>query len=171
MPIERHEENLKSPVNCPTPSATSDEIHNAPLISKYSEELENILVEFFGASGNDLHEKISSVEHTLPQQMKTKLRAVATNGNKEANQKNFKAPDSTAHEKLCCEALKELRALSGEGGWNLVGFIYIAISGLAGLSIGIRNFGLTAGIGFALAFMLFCAWILWPKTLRLAFRN
>lgn len=170
MPIEYPEDEMVSLAKSSIPSVASGERRNATAAFQYSKDLEDILVESFGASGIGLHEKISSVEHALPQAIKIKLRAVATTHYEAAHAQYIEIPDSAAHGALCSEALTDLRALSGEGrGWKLGGFIFLGISGLAGFSIGVRNFGLGAGIAFAALFTLYCAWILWPKVLREAF--
>lgn len=172
MPIECPEDEIVSLAKSSTPFAASGEFRSAALAVKSSKDLENILVESFGASGIGLHEKISSVEHALPQGMKTKLRAVANIHNKVIHEKYLEVLDTAAYEAQCREALTDLRALSGEGrGWQLVCFLFVGISGFAGFSIGIRNFGLCAGIAFAVVFMLYCVWIFWPKVLRETFRS
>ncbi|MFC7297651.1 hypothetical protein [Herminiimonas aquatilis] len=170
MPIEYPDDEMVSLAKNSSSSLAAAERLHATAAVKYSKDIENILVESFGASGIGLHEKISSVEHALPQGMKIKLRAVATIHYEVVHAKYLEISYSAAHEAQCREALTDLRALSGEGrGWKLGGFIFLGISGLAGFSIGVRNFGLGAGIAFATLFTLYCAWILWPKVLREAF--
>lgn len=130
--MECTEDKIVSPTKSSTPSPAQDEFSSAEGAIKYSNEIENIREESFGArSDTSLHEKISSIESALPQCQKT-----------------------------------------GKGdGWKLMYFVFLGMTGCVGFSIGVRNFGLVAGTVFAVMIMLFCAWILWPKTLHEIFRS
>jgi hypothetical protein len=59
----------------------------------YSRELEAILERKFAATGKGLHEKISSVEGTLPAAALPELRRIATLRNKVVHEADFRLPD------------------------------------------------------------------------------
>ncbi|GAB4819559.1 hypothetical protein N2152v2_006605 [Parachlorella kessleri] len=66
------------------------------LVIRSSKELEHVLEACFGAQGKGLHEKVTSVQHLLPQDLVRKIRYLATIRNKLVHEFGFNSiPDRT----------------------------------------------------------------------------
>lgn len=166
MPIRCPEDGIVNPAKSSVSSIASDELCSVAEVVKCSKEIGDILDEFFDATGAGLSEKVSSIEHALPQGMKTKLRAVAVIYNKVTCERQFGPSEIAAYVAQCRDTLTDLRALTGEGsGRWLVELMFIGISGFAGFSVGMRNFNFGGGIALALVCVSGCALVLWHKRL------
>ena len=93
-----------------------------------SRRLEQMLERSFGASGRGLHEKTSSVEDRLPDQLVRKLRLVATVRNKVVHEEGS-IDDRRRFLAAAKEAERELKRLSRgrRPGWRLVRWILAAL--------------------------------------------
>ena len=93
-----------------------------------SRRLEQMLERGFGASGRGLHEKTSSVEDRLPDQLVRKLRLVATVRNKVVHEEG-PIDDRKRFLAAAKEAERELKRLSRgrRPGWRLVRWVLVAI--------------------------------------------
>lgn len=81
-----------------------------------SKRLERLLEKNLKASGRGLHEKVSSVEGRLPEQLVRKLRKVATVRNKIVHEEKYtKIEDRKRFIRICDEAEREIRSLHGKG--------------------------------------------------------
>jgi hypothetical protein len=75
--------------------------------------LEALLEAGLGATGKGLHEKVSSVQASLPPPLVKKLRFVATIRNKIVHESDYqKMDDRPAFERVCDEAEGELRGMT-----------------------------------------------------------
>lgn len=78
-------------------------------VFKYSRELETLLEQHWGASGQGLHSKVTSVQHRLPAAVIRKLRFVATVRNHLAHEAGFKVNNLAAFSAKAEQALAYLK--------------------------------------------------------------
>lgn len=81
--------------------------------------LETLLEEERGARGRGLHEKVSSVEHTLPAALVKRLRFIATVRNRLVHEPDSNRLDNRRdYEQACDQAERELHQLSQPKEWG-----------------------------------------------------
>ena len=82
------------------------------LVISNCKRLENILEEGLGASGKGLHEKVSSVQGSLPPPLVKRLRYIATVRNKLIHESDSnRLNDPNGYREACSRAEAELRTL------------------------------------------------------------
>jgi hypothetical protein len=83
---------------------------------KRCKRLETLLEEDFGAAGRGLHEKVSSVEHDLPDKLVRRLRFIASVRNKLVHEADVdRLEDRRDYERTCDEVERELQRLGSRG--------------------------------------------------------
>ena len=105
--------------------------------------LEGVLENDFGANGRGLHEKISSVQDKLPQDLVKKLRFVATVRHQLVHDNNVDRLDNReAFTKACDQAEKKLKLLLAPSGAGKLGcsLIIVAIGGIIAFSTSLLVF-------------------------------
>ncbi|MDO9180372.1 MAG: DNA translocase FtsK 4TM domain-containing protein [Agitococcus sp.] len=90
----------------PTESPTEAPIE---LAVRYSKQLESILEQKFAAEGRGLHEKVSSVEDLLSEDLVRKLRWIATMRNKVVHEDDFEIENLASFRDSCEQALALLK--------------------------------------------------------------
>lgn len=75
-------------------------------VIKGARRIEGVLEKDFGAEGKGLHEKLSSVESKLPQELQRRIRWIATMRNKTVHEEGFE-PDSIEDFNRACEDIVE----------------------------------------------------------------
>ncbi len=77
---------------------------------RYSKRLEGILERRFGAAGRGLHEKLTSVETKLPQDIVRSIRCVATMRNSAIHEDDFEIKDVEDFTKTCEQLIQRLES-------------------------------------------------------------
>lgn len=117
------------------------------LAIKRCKRLEALLEEELGASGRGLHEKVSSVEDSLPEPLVKRLRFIATVRNKLVHEPDSnQLDDRRDYEAACDAAERELKKLGGRhagigGSWAtstgvVVGLLVVLLLLLLVLCVG-----------------------------------
>jgi hypothetical protein len=83
------------------------------LVHKVSRDIEEVLCDRFGADGRGLHEKLSSVNHLIPDRLENRIRWLASLRNKVSHE-NFDLPNPEAYRKAGEEAFAELQRLANQ---------------------------------------------------------
>lgn len=98
-------------------------------VIKRCKYLEGVLESDFGANGRGLHEKISSVQDQLPQDLVKKLRFIATVRNQLVHDNNVDRLDNReAFKKACDQAEKKLKSLLAASGAGKLGCSLIIVA-------------------------------------------
>lgn len=109
------------------------------LAIRKSRKLEQMLERSFGASGRGLHEKTSSIENRLPQQLVRKLRLVATVRNKVLHEEG-EIDDRQRFVAAADEAERELKRLARgkrKPGRRVLLWVILAAALLLGILLGV----------------------------------
>src|SRR5688572_18339798 len=106
-----------------------------------SQRLEQLLERDFGATGKGLHQKVSSIEDTMPQDLVRKLRLVATVRNKVVHE-NARFDDKPRFLEAADAAERELKAMIARRGRGrrgvrrLVVFMVLILLAAAATNVG-----------------------------------
>lgn len=101
--------NLQKAPIAPTEQATTPAEAPIELAVRYSKQLESLLEQKFAATGRGLHEKVSSVEDLLSEDLVRKLRWIATMRNKVVHEDDFEIENLASFRDSCEQALALLK--------------------------------------------------------------